>query len=118
MSPVLFTPFIIAAGALHAFGAVMSARLRMSLANPWLSLAVLFSLNAFLFAALFAMFPRPLPGIEGSKPCPGGRRSRGSRARLRSSPGLALIDKMGAGFVNGLIIAANLITSLIIDQFG
>jgi bacterial/archaeal transporter family-2 protein len=32
--------------------------------------------------------------------------------------GLALIDKIGAGLVNGLIITANLLTSLAIDHFG
>jgi transporter family-2 protein len=32
--------------------------------------------------------------------------------------GLALIDSLGAGFVNGLIITANLLASLAIDQLG
>ena len=32
--------------------------------------------------------------------------------------GLALIDKIGAGPVNGLIITANLLASLAIDHFG
>ncbi len=32
--------------------------------------------------------------------------------------GLALIDKLGAGMVNGLIITANLATSIAIDHFG
>ena len=32
--------------------------------------------------------------------------------------GLALIDRLGAGMVNGLIITANLATSLLIDHFG
>ena len=82
MSPIWFTPFIIVAGALQAFGALMSAQLRVSLTNPWLALTVLFTLNAFFFA------------------------------------GLALIDKIGAGPVNGLIITANLLTSLAIDHFG
>jgi hypothetical protein len=38
MSPIWFTPFIIVAGARQAFGAVMSAQLRVSLSNPWLAL--------------------------------------------------------------------------------
>ncbi len=37
MNPAWWTPFIILAGALQAIGAVMSAQLRISLANPWLS---------------------------------------------------------------------------------
>jgi bacterial/archaeal transporter family-2 protein len=32
--------------------------------------------------------------------------------------GLAIIDKIGAGLVNGLNITANLLTSLPIDHFG
>jgi len=32
--------------------------------------------------------------------------------------GLTLIDKLGAGTVNGLIIAANIVTSISIDHFG
>ncbi|MGH6852997.1 MAG: DMT family transporter, partial [Methylocella sp.] len=64
MSAIRIIPFIIAAGALQAFGAVMSAQLRVSLTNPWLALTVLFTLNAFFFAGLFAVLPRPLPTME------------------------------------------------------
>ena len=70
MSPIWFTPFIIVAGALQAFGAVMSAQLRVSLTNPWLALTVLFTLNAFFFAGLFAVLPRPLPTIDGISAMP------------------------------------------------
>ena len=66
MSVIWVTPFIILAGALQALGAVMSAQLRVSLSNSWLALTVLFTLNAFFFAALFAVLPRPLPTLEGS----------------------------------------------------
>jgi len=52
MNPAWFAPFIIVAGALQAFGAVMSAQLRISLSNPWLALSVLFALNFFFFMAL------------------------------------------------------------------
>ena len=106
MNPVWWTPFIILAGALQAFGAVMSAQLRISLANPWLSLAVLFALNFFFFAALFAVSPRPLPTVEGIAAMPWWAPLAGLTGAVAVFAGLALIDKLGAGMVNGLIIAA------------
>ncbi|MGJ0507586.1 MAG: DMT family transporter [Methylocystis sp.] len=118
MNPVWWTPFILVAGALQAFGAVMSAQLRISLSNPWLSLAVLFSLNFFFFAALFAMWPRPLPTLEGIQTMPWWAPLAGLTGAVAVFAGLALIDKLGAGIVNGLIITANLATSLAIDHFG
>jgi transporter family-2 protein len=118
MSPFWFTPFIIAAGALQAFGAVMSAQLRISLTNPWLSLAVLFTLNAFFFASLFILLPRPLPTIEGISTMPWWAPLAGLTGAAAVFAGLALIDKIGAGPVNGLIITSNLLTSLAIDHFG
>jgi bacterial/archaeal transporter family-2 protein len=118
MNPVWWTPFIIVAGALQALGALMSAQLRISLSNPWLSLAVLFALNFFFFAALFAMSPRPLPTIEGVSAMPWWAPLAGLTGAVAVFAGLALIDKLGAGMVNGLIITANLVTSLAIDHFG
>jgi bacterial/archaeal transporter family-2 protein len=116
MNPVWWTPFIILAGVLQALGAVMSAQLRISLSNPWLSLAVLFALNSFFFTALFAMSPRPLPTIEGIETMPWWAPLAGLTGAVAVFAGLALIDELGAGMVNGLIIAANLATSLAIDH--
>jgi transporter family-2 protein len=118
MNPILFTPFIIVAGALQALGAVMSAQLRISLTNPWLALTILFTLNAFFFASLFAVLPRPLPTIEGISTMPWWAPLAGLTGAVAVFAGLALIDKMGAGPVNGLIITANILTSLAIDHFG
>lgn len=118
MNAIWVTPFIIVAGALQAFGAVMSAQLRISLTNPWLALAVLFALNFFFFAGLFAILPRPLPTIEGISAMPWWAPLAGLTGAVAVFAGLALIDKIGAGTVNGLIITANLITSLAIDHFG
>jgi bacterial/archaeal transporter family-2 protein len=115
MSAIWFTPFIILAGALQALGAVMSAQLRVSLSNSWLALTVLFTLNAFFFAGLFAVLPRPLPTLEGiSTWAP----LAGLTGAVAVFAGLELIDKLGAGPVNGLIITANLLASLAIDHFG
>jgi bacterial/archaeal transporter family-2 protein len=118
MTPILITPFIIVAGALQAFGAVMSAQLRISLTNPWLALAVLFGLNFFFFAGLFAVAPRPLPSIEGIGAMPWWAPLAGLTGAVAVFAGLVFIDKIGAGPVNGLIITANLLTSLAIDHFG
>ena len=118
MSPIWFTPFIIVASALQAFGDVMSAQLRVSLTNPWLALTVLFTLNAFFFAGLFAVLPRPLPTIDGISAMPWWAPLAGLTGAVAVFAGLALIDKIGAGPVNGLIIMANLLTSLAIDHFG
>ena len=118
MSVIWFTPFIILAGALQALGAVMSAQLRVSLSNSWLALTVLFTLNAFFFAALFAVLPRPLPTLEGISTMPWWAPLAGLTGAVAVFAGLALIDKLGAGPVNGLIITANLLASLAIDHFG
>jgi bacterial/archaeal transporter family-2 protein len=118
MNPILITPFIIIAGALQALGAVMSAQLRVSLTNPWLALAVLFGLNFFFFAGLFAVAPRPLPTIAGIGAMPWWAPLAGLTGAVAVFAGLAFIDKIGAGPVNGLIITANLLTSLAIDHFG
>jgi transporter family-2 protein len=117
MSPIWFIPFIVA-GALQAFGAVMSAQLRVSLSNPWLALTVLFTLNAFFFAGLFAVSPRPLPTKEGVSGMPWWAPLAGLTGAVAVFAGLALIVKIGAGPVNGLIITANLLASLAIDHFG
>ena len=118
MNPAWFAPFIIVAGALQAFGAVMSAQLRISLSNPWLALSVLFALNFFFFTALFLVWPRPLPTLDGVSTMPWWAPLAGLMGAVAVFAGLAFIDKLGAGMVNGLIITANLATSLLIDHFG
>jgi len=111
-------PFIIVAGGLQAFGAVMSAQLRVSLTNPWFALAVTFALNLFFFATLFAVSPRPLPTVEGISTMPWWAPLAGLTGAVAVFAGLMFADKIGAGQVNGLVIAANILTSLLIDQFG
>jgi hypothetical protein len=80
-------------------------------------LTVLFTLNAFFFAGLFAVSPRPLPTKEGVSGMPWSPLA-GLTGAVAVFAGLALIDKIGAGPVNGLIITANLLASLAIDHFG
>jgi uncharacterized membrane protein YdcZ (DUF606 family) len=80
MMQALLVPFIFVAGALQAFGAVMSAQLRASLANPWLASAVAFAINAFFFSTLFAYCLVHCRRCKASRRCPGGRRWPGSSA--------------------------------------
>jgi len=114
----LLIPFIVAAGALQAFGAVMSAQLRLSLGNPWLASTVAFTLNAFFFAGLFAVLPRPLPTLAGVIDMPWWAPLAGLTGAVAVVAGLLFVDKVGAGPLNGLIITANLLASLAIDHFG
>jgi transporter family-2 protein len=118
MGAFWLTPFIVLAGALQALGAVMSAQLRISLSNPWLALSILFALNFFFFTALFIIWPRPLPSLEAVNAMPWWAPLAGLTGAVAVFAGLALIDKLGAGTVNGLIITANILTSLAIDHFG
>lgn len=114
----LLVPFILLAGALQAFGAVMSAQLRLSLGNPWLASTVAFTLNAFFFAGLFAVLPRPLPTIDGVSAMPWWAPMAGLTGAVAVIAGLMFVDKIGAGPLNGLVITANLLASLAIDHFG
>ena len=79
---------------------------------------MLFALNFSFFTALFLIWPRPLPTLEGVSAMPWWAPLAGLTGAVAVFAGLAFIDKLGAGMVNGLIIAANLATSLLIDHFG
>ncbi len=114
----LLVPFIFVAGALQAFGAVMSAQLRASLANPWLASAVAFAINAFFFSTLFAVLPRPLPTLQGVASMPWWAPLAGLVGAVAVFAGLLFADKIGAGPLNGLVITANILASLAIDHFG
>ncbi len=118
MSTAWIYPFIIAAGVLQAAGAVMNAQLRSYLVNPWLASFVSFVLIAFFFAAMFAIIPRPLPQVQNLDAMPWWAPLGGLAGAVAVFAGLILIGKLGAGTVNGLIIAANIITSIAIDHFG
>jgi bacterial/archaeal transporter family-2 protein len=118
MTNAWFYPFIIIGGVLQAAGAVMNAQLRTYLVNPWLASFVSFVLIAFFFASMFAIIPRPLPPVSNLNAMPWWAPLGGLAGAVAVFAGLMLIDKLGAGTVNGLIIAANIITSIAIDHFG
>jgi bacterial/archaeal transporter family-2 protein len=111
-------PFIILAGALQAFGVSMNAQLRNSLENPWLASTVSFAPIVAFFIVVFAVLPRPLPSVAGIESMAWWAPLGGLAGAVAVFAGLTLVDKIGAGPFNGLIITANLLTSLTIDHFG
>lgn len=118
MNPVFLYPFIIVAGALQAAGNSMNAKLRSALVNPWLAATVSFLLIVFVFATLFMMMPTPLPSLEKLAQFRWWAPLGGLAGAVAVFGGLALVDKVGAGPFNGLLITANILTSLAIDNFG
>jgi transporter family-2 protein len=118
LNPILLYPFILVAGALQAAGNSMNARLRVGLVNPWLAAAVSFSLIVFVFVTLFLVMPTPLPGLSDLETMPWWAPLGGIAGAVAVFGGLVLVDKVGAGPFNGLLITANILTSLCIDQFG
>ena len=118
MNPVLLYPFILIAGGLQAAGNSMNARLRVGLVNPWLAAVVSFALIVFVFATLFLVMPTPLPSLANLGAMPWWAPLGGIAGAVAVFGGLAIVDKVGAGPFNGLLITANLLTSLAIDNFG
>lgn len=114
----LLTPFILVAGALQALGVAWNAQLRGALVNPWLAAAVSFVPVVFVFALVFILRPSPLPGrgdIAGVRPW---MPLAGLAGAVAVFGGLLFVDKVGAGAFNGLLITANLLTSIALDHFG
>ena len=118
MNPVLLYPFILVAGVLQAAGNSMNARLRVALVNSWLAATVSFGLIVFVFATLFLVMPVPLPTLQSLGDMPWWAPLGGLAGAVAVFGGLALVDKVGAGPFNGILITANILTSLAIDNFG
>ena len=104
----LLFPFILAAGALQAVGVAWNARLNHGLSNPWLAATVSFLPVVFVFALVFLVRPTPMPRREDVA---------GMRWWMPLA-GLLLVQDVGAGAFNGLLITANLLTSIALDHFG
>ncbi|MGY2051023.1 DMT family transporter [Methylobacterium sp. JK268] len=118
MSAALLYPFIILAGALQALGNSMNAQLRGALVNPWLAATVSFLPIAFVFAILFLTMPLPLPTEASLGQMHWYAPLGGVAGAVAVFGGLAFVDKVGAGPFNGLVITANILTSLAMDAFG
>ena len=118
MNPVLLYPLILFAGVLQAAGNSMNARLRAALVNPWLAATVSFSLIVFVFVTLFVLMPTPLPTLDQLAHMPWWAPLGGIAGAIAVFAGLVFVDKVGAGPFNGLLITANILTSLAVDNFG
>lgn len=114
----LLYPFIFIAGALQSLGVVWNAQLRGALENPWLAATVSFLPVIFVFAFMLLIRPSPLPtrhdiaGVRWWMPL------AGITGAVAVFGGLLFVDKVGAGAFNGLLITANLLTSIALDHFG
>ncbi|MBE7211437.1 MAG: DMT family transporter [Gluconacetobacter diazotrophicus] len=118
MSTLWAFPFIFVAGMLQAVGAVMNGALNKALVNPWLATTISFLLVLFVAAGLFACMPRPLPSAADAASMPWWAPLGGIVGAVAVFAGLLLIQKLGAGPVNGVTITANILFSLVIDHFG
>lgn len=118
MFTTLLYPLIIVAGVLQALGPPMNARLREALINPWLATLVSFALIVALFLAVAACLPRPLPTGESVAAMPWWAPLGGIAGAFAVVAGLLFVDKIGAGPYAALTIGANLLMSIVLDQYG
>ncbi len=111
-------PLILIAGALQAWGPPMNGALRKSLENPWLASTISFlPIVAFLLVVFFCL-PNPMPTAKGIAGLPWWAPLGGLLGAFAVVMGLLFVDKIGAGPFAGLTITANILMSLVIDQFG
>ena len=118
LNPTLLYPFIVVAGALQAIGVVWNAQLRGALVNPWLAALVSFLPVVFVFVLVFLLRPKPLPRREDIEGVRWWMPLAGLTGAVAVFAGLLFVDKVGAGAFNGLLITANLLTSVALDHFG
>ncbi len=114
----LLYPFILVAGALQAAGVVMNGQLNKSLVNPWLAAVVSFLPIVFVFLTMLAFRPLPMPSKKDIREMPWWAPLGGIAGAVAVFGGLLFVGKVGAGPFNGLVITANLLTSLAIDHVG
>jgi transporter family-2 protein len=118
LSAVWLYPVILAAGALQAWGPPMNGALRNALTNPWLASLVSFLPIIALLACLVLCQPRPLPTLAGVGAMPWWAPLGGLVGAFAVIAGLLFVNTVGAGAFAGLTITANILMSLVIDQFG
>ena len=118
LDPRLLYPFIVVAGALQAIGVVWNAQLRGALVNPWLAATASFLPVVFVFAFVLALRPIPLPTREDLSGVRWWMPLAGLAGAVAVFAGLLFVDTIGAGAFNGLLITANLLTSVALDHFG
>jgi transporter family-2 protein len=118
ISAIWLYPIIVVAGLLQALGPPMNGQLRQSLVNPWLATLVSFGLIVAFFIVVAAMFPRPLPTAQGIADMPWWAPLGGLIGAVAVVTGLLFVDRVGAGPFAAITVSANLIMSVVIDQFG
>jgi transporter family-2 protein len=111
-------PFIILGGVLQTCGAAMNAQLFAAVENRWLASIISFALILALFLCIFAMFPMPLPTLQGLAKMPWWAPLGGLVGAVQVYAGLTLVQKVGAGPFVGFTVTAALIASLVLDHFG
>lgn len=111
-------PIILVCGALQAWGPPMNGALRQALSNPWLSSFVSFLSIVALLGVMFFCLPRPLPTEDGVNGMPWWAPLGGLAGAFAVICGLIFVDKVGAAVFGGLTITANILMSLVTDQFG
>jgi transporter family-2 protein len=118
MKSLWLYPIILIAGALQALGVSMNAQLKTVLINPWLASLISFAPIVIVLAVIWCCQPQPLPTPSMWQNMPWWAPLGGLAGAVAVFLGLTMVDKIGAGPLNGLIITANIITSLLIDHFG
>ncbi len=82
----------------------MNGQLFKSLQNPWLASVGSFGLIVALLVCMFAVFPRPLPTLEGINTMPWWAPLGGLIGAVAVYAGLVLVEKVGAGPYTGLTV--------------
>ncbi len=118
MNSAWLYPLILAAGALQAWGPPMNGALRNALSNPWLASLVSFLPIVALLSCLMFCQPHPLPTLGGISAMPWWAPLGGLAGAGAVIAGLLFVNRVGAGPFAGLTITANILMSLMIDQFG
>jgi transporter family-2 protein len=118
LSAAWLYPIILIAGALQAWGPPMNNALKNALVNPWLSSLVSFLPIVAFLGVVWVCIPRPLPSAESLGQMPWWAPLGGLVGAFAVVAGLMFVGKVGAGAFAGLTITANILMSLVIDQFG
>lgn len=111
-------PLILAAGALQAWGPPMNGALRVALVNPWLASLVSFLPIIALLFVVYVCMPTPMPTMASVAAMPWWAPLAGVIGAFAVVAGLMFVDRVGAGTFAALLITANILMSLAIDQFG
>ena len=118
ISAIWLYPIILICGVLQAWGPPMNGALRKALTNPWLASTISFLPIVFFLAVVFFCLPRPMPTAEGVSTMPWWAPLGGLAGAFAVIAGLLFVDKIGAGAFAGLTITANILMSLVVDNWG